>query len=102
MLLRFRKRRFLQRGNEAAEGLVIQARAILEDDEDTVVRVSEHDCGEPACAAQTVILVMRPNQPTRAVKIRKPLAAVTGADLSAALAPLLERNQPSDARSHST
>ena len=66
-----------------------------------MVNLSEHDCGEPACGAQTVVLVMRPNQPTKAVKIKKPLAAVTSADLSAALAPLAEETQTSDSQSHS-
>lgn len=102
MVLRFRNRRFPERANRAAQGLVIQARAIVGDTEDTVVSVSEHDCGEPACAAQTVILVMRANQPTRAVKIKKPLAAVTGADLAAAMAPPAKENQSSEAQSHST
>ena len=31
---------------------------------------------------------MRPDQPTKAIKINKPLEAVTAADLSDALAPL--------------
>ena len=45
MVLRFRNRRFPERANRAAQGLVIQARAIVGDTEDTVVSVSEHDCG---------------------------------------------------------
>ncbi len=36
----------------------------------------------------SVILIMRPDQPTKAIKINKPLEAVTAADLSDALAPL--------------
>jgi hypothetical protein len=88
MVQLFRHRRLPARENQAAQDVVRQARAILDDDDETVVSVSEHDCGEPAFGTQTVVLVMRPHQPTRAVKIKKPLSAVTGADLAAALAPL--------------
>jgi hypothetical protein len=35
------------------------------------------------------ILIMRPDQSTKAIKINKPLEAVTAADLSDALAPLV-------------
>jgi hypothetical protein len=101
MALLFRNRRVSEREDQAARDLIMQARTILDGDDDTVVRVSEHNCGEPACGGQTVVLVMRPNQPTKAVKIKKPLAAVTNADLSAALAPLAEENQTSDLQSHS-
>jgi hypothetical protein len=89
MVFRLRSRRLPERANQAALDLIMQAHTILDGDDDTVVSVSEHNCGEPACGVQTVVLVMRPNQPTKAVKIKKPLDAVTGADLSAALAPLL-------------
>jgi hypothetical protein len=75
------------RGKDAALDLMIRARAILGVDDDAVVSVSEHDCGDPECrGAQTVILVMRPDQPTAAIKINKPLEAVTAVDLSDALA----------------
>jgi hypothetical protein len=40
-----------------------------------------------AAGTRTVILVMRPDQPTEAIKIDKALDAVTQADLSDALAP---------------
>ena len=85
MVFSLRHRRLPERGNQAALNLITQAHAILNSDDDTVVSVSEHNCGEPACGVQTVVLVMRPNEPTRAVKIKKPLAAVTSADLCAAL-----------------
>jgi hypothetical protein len=37
---------------------------------------------------------MRPNQPTEAVKVDKPIESVTQADLSDALAPLARRLAP--------
>jgi hypothetical protein len=78
--------------------LMAQARAILRaDDEGTVVSITEHDCGEPECGrGRTVILVMRPDQPTEAVKIDKPLDSVTAADLAVALAPMAGAGSAAD------
>ena len=77
---------------------MLKARAILGADDETVVSVSEHDCRESACCgARTVILVMRPDQPTDAVKLDKPLESVTEADLSNALAALPNRRPPARA-----
>jgi hypothetical protein len=87
--LRFRNKPVCERGNQAALDVTAQAHALLNGDDDTVVSVSEHNCGDPRCGRQTVVLVMRGNQPTRSVKIKKPLDAVTSADLFVALAPLL-------------
>jgi hypothetical protein len=85
MALLFRNRTASARRKDAALDLMIQARAILGVDGDTVVSVSEHDCAVSGCCGmQTVILVMRPGQPTEAIKIDKPLEAVTDADLFAA------------------
>jgi hypothetical protein len=76
-----------QRRKDAALDLMICARGILNVDEDAVVSVSEHNCGDPECrGARTIILIMRPDQPTKTIKINKPLEAVTAADLSDALA----------------
>src|SRR6266436_2614161 len=87
MALLFRNRP--GRRKDAARGRMMPARGILNVDHDAVVSVSEHDCGHPECrGVRTVILIMRPDRPTQAIKINKPLEAVTAADLSDALAPL--------------
>jgi hypothetical protein len=85
MALLSRNRMSSARRKDAALDLMIQARAILGLEGDTVVSVSEHDCADSGCCGtQTVILVMRPDQPTEAIKIDKPLEAVTSVDLFAA------------------
>jgi hypothetical protein len=82
MALRFRNRTASARRKDAALDLMIQVRAVFGLDGDTVVSVSEPDCaGSGCCGAQTVILVMRPDQPTEAIRIDKPLETVTSADL---------------------
>jgi hypothetical protein len=91
-----RNRMASERRRDAALDLTIRARGILNVNDDAVVSVSEHDCGEPTCrGVRTVILIMRPGQPTKAIKIDKPLEAVTAADLSNALAPLASVSAPS-------
>jgi hypothetical protein len=93
MALFFRSRMASDRRKDAAFDLMMKARAILRTDDETVVSVSEHDCGDPGCGrARTVVLIMRPDQPTKAVKIDKPIDGVTQADLSDALAPLAVRH----------
>jgi hypothetical protein len=86
MTMLFRNRAGSARRKQAALELTMQARAILKVEDDTVVSVSEHDCGDPECGSQTVILVLRPRQPTEAIKIGKPLDAITSIDLCSALA----------------
>jgi hypothetical protein len=62
------------------------ARAILKADDDVGVSVLELDCcADGFCEPETVILVMRGDQPTEAITIRKSLETVTYADLEAAL-----------------
>jgi hypothetical protein len=86
----FRNRTATNRQSDAACNLMIAARAILGAHGDPVVSISQHDCGAAGCGGiQTVVLVMRADQPTKAIKINKPVDTVTQADLSAALAPLV-------------
>ncbi|KQT09187.1 hypothetical protein ASG40_11160 [Methylobacterium sp. Leaf399] len=55
-------------------------------DEADVVKVNEILCPDPACPGfETVILIMRPGERTRALKVPKPIAAVTQADVADAL-----------------
>jgi hypothetical protein len=74
---------------DAALELTLLARAILDVNDDTVVSIGEHDCGEPGCGGpRTVVLVLRAGHPTKAIEIEKPIKSVTRVDLSKALAPL--------------
>lgn len=95
MALFLRNRMASNRRKDAVFELMMKARAILRADDETVVSVSEHDCRDSGCCgARTVVLVMRPDQPTEAVKIEKPVDSVTQTELSDALAPLAGRNAP--------
>ena len=65
------------------------ARTAINADDETIVTVSERDCGDPVCGgARTIVLIMHPRRPTEAVTIDKPLEQITRTDLSDALAPL--------------
>jgi hypothetical protein len=73
----------------AVRKLKEHARTALNADDETIVTVSERDCGDPLCGgARTIVLIMHPRRPTEAVKIDKPLEQITQADLCNALAPL--------------
>jgi hypothetical protein len=68
-----------------------QARTAINADEETIVTVSERDCGDPLCgSARTIVLIMHLRRPTEAVKIDKPLEQITQADLFNALAPFAQ------------
>ena len=57
---------------------------------ETIVRVNEIVCADPACPGfETVILIMPPGRRTFAAKVAKPLGEVTRADVRAALATLV-------------
>ena len=72
---------------EAAARIKARAAIRLDLDEAGSVSVNEILCTDPACPdLETILLVMAPGRPTRAVKIRKPMTEVTDADLDAALA----------------
>ena len=71
------------------------ARTAINADDETIVTVSESDCGDPLCGgARTIVLIMHPRRPTEAVKIDKPLEQITQTDLSDALAPLAAQAGP--------
>lgn len=62
-------------------------RSALGAGEETRLSVSEIVCRDPGCAGtETVILVMKPGERTRALKIMRELAEVTEADVIAACA----------------
>ena len=55
-------------------------------DDETIVTISERDCGDAGCGgARTIVLIMHPRRPTEAVGIDKPLEQITQTDLSEAL-----------------
>jgi hypothetical protein len=49
-------------------------RAMLKADKHTVISVTAPECGAAECgSAETIILLMRPDEPTQAIKISKSL-----------------------------
>src|SRR5258708_35378113 len=69
-----------------------QDRTAINADDETIVTISERDCGDPSCGgARTIVLIMHPRRPTEAVGIGKPLEQITQTDLSDALRPFVER-----------
>jgi hypothetical protein len=85
----FFPRKTSTRRSNAALQLKEHARTVINADDDTVVSVSERDCGDPGCGgARTIVLIMHPRRPTEAVKIDKPLEQISRTELSDALAPL--------------
>jgi hypothetical protein len=85
----FFPRKTSNRRRDAALRLKEHARTVINADDETVVSVSERDCGDPGCGgARTIVLIMHPRRPTEAVKIDKPLEQITQTELSDALAPL--------------
>ncbi len=74
-------------------------RALVGDDENTGVSLSANACGHAACRGQeTVILLMRRNEPTIGIKISKSVETVTQADVAEALQPMLAPAQVSRVR----
>lgn len=66
-------------GAAVSKRIAAEARAALTLGEDDHVTVSQIDCGDPACegGAETVILVMRKGERTKAAKIAKAMHLVT-------------------------
>ncbi|TMJ22559.1 MAG: hypothetical protein E6G93_06280 [Alphaproteobacteria bacterium] len=81
----------------AVRKLKEQARTAINADDETIVTISECDCGDPDCGGvRTIVLIMHPTRPTEAVKIDKPFEQITQADLCDALAPLAVRTNLSE------
>lgn len=76
-----------ERSAEISRRIAAETRAVLQLDEEDAVTVSQIDCGDPACegGAETVILVMRKGQRTKAAKIPKAMALVVEADIAEGL-----------------
>lgn len=71
----------------ARDGVAAWVRAAGRFEESVVVKVNEIVCSDPACpGTETVILVMVPGHPAYAVKIARPVAEVTQADVAQAVA----------------
>jgi hypothetical protein len=90
MGLRYRSAKKPAARSDAAFDIVLWARNILNADDDTVVSVARHRCGDRRCDEDaTTILLMRPHHPTSTVRIAKPPETITEPDLRAALQALL-------------
>ena len=82
----------------AVRKLKEHARTAINADDETIVTISERDCGDPGCGgARTIVLIMHPRRPAEAVGIHKPLEQITQTDLSDSLAPLAARTGLSEA-----
>jgi hypothetical protein len=102
-MILFSKRQGSSARTNAALDLTLQVRAILDVDDEAVVSVSEHDCGDPECGGlQTVILLLRSGQPTKAVRIAKRSESITRNDLSEALVSSAADARPVEPRSETT
>jgi hypothetical protein len=94
----FFPRKTSNRRSNAVLELKEHVRMAINADDETVVSVSERDCGDPGCGgARTVVLIMHPRRPTDAVKIDKPLEQITQKDVSDALASSAGPEPPSPA-----
>ena len=92
MAAAFFARKTSNRQTSAALELKEHARTVINADDETVVSISERDCGDPGCGGvRTIVLILHPRRPAEAVKIDKPLEQITQTDLFDALAPLAAR-----------
>jgi len=75
-----------------AEALKTRLRERLALAPDDGLAVNEIACADPGCPAgiETVVLIMRRGERTRALKILKPMGEVEDADIAAALAAMPE------------
>lgn len=89
MRLRYRSEAIGWRTNAALE-IIEWVHSALAPDKDLVVNVTNHQCGNPECVSTaTIILLMRPDRPTQAVKIAKPIDAIRQHDVADALQSIL-------------
>ncbi|CAN7452303.1 hypothetical protein LJR090_003676 [Bosea sp. LjRoot90] len=73
-------------GADAAAQVKRQVRELLHLPENAVIAVNEILCADPACpGTETVILVMKPGEKTRAFKVQMGLAELTPEALAEAL-----------------
>jgi hypothetical protein len=73
-------------GSDAAAQAKRQVRELLGLPENTVIAVNEILCADPACpGTETVILVMKPGEKTKAFKVQMGLAELTPEALAQAL-----------------
>ncbi|MEI5667195.1 hypothetical protein WBO78_19755 [Bosea sp. CCNWLW174] len=73
-------------GADAAAQIKRQVRELLGLPENVVIAVNEILCADPACpGTETVILVMKPGEKTRAFKVQMGLAELTPEALAQAL-----------------
>jgi hypothetical protein len=73
-------------GADAAAQVKRQVRELLGLPENVVIAVNEILCADPACpGTETVILVMKPGEKTRAFKVQMGLAELTPEALAQAL-----------------
>lgn len=77
-------RRREPRNVETSRRIAAEVRTLLALADEDAVTVSQIDCGDPACAggAETVILVMRKGERTKAAKIPKSMDLVEDADIA--------------------
>lgn len=68
------------------EDIRLWAAQALGNPDGLALTISEVECPDPACPGfETFILVMRQGEATQAVKVKKPLAEVSAADVREAL-----------------
>ncbi len=95
MALRYRQEKSLERRTDHAATVTLWVRTMLNADEDTVVSVTGNQCGDTGCSGvETIILLMRRDQPTEAIKISKSLETVVRSDVAEALRPLVFARRP--------
>jgi hypothetical protein len=90
MALRYKRTKAMDCRAEAGATVIQWVHALIGDHENTSVSLSSTECSHAGCGGEeTVILFLRAHEPTIAIRISKPLEAVTEADVAEALQPIL-------------